>query len=205
VLTVLVRRFGARGLAAAALIAAALAAPFAGIGRLALRGLGTYSSEWVMNASVFGVARAWMEPIAADGLLAARILVAGILVIGLVWLAWRPERSDQDVIEKAGAAVGLLFVLSPVGNPWYVGWVLPFAALLGRVSWVVLSGTMVAYYSFFMTRGWTRGPIGPGGPVVDLRVIEYAPFFLVLAAERWRAIVNGSRWIASRIGARALF
>ncbi|MEO6873171.1 MAG: hypothetical protein ABI233_13285, partial [Chthoniobacterales bacterium] len=49
-------------------------------------------------------------------------------------------------------AMGTALILSPVLHPWYLTWILPFAAWRRAQPWVVLSITMFAYYLFWDER-----------------------------------------------------
>lgn len=114
----------------------------------------------------------------------------------LVWLARGRDEAPPDVLGKAFAAVGALFLVSPVCNPWYCAWLLPFAALFGRVSWVVLASTMIAYYVH-----WTTGSFIVDTPIplvarVDLRLLEYLPFYALLALEELRVRFPPGRLMA---------
>ncbi|MBI4869036.1 MAG: DUF2029 domain-containing protein [Candidatus Wallbacteria bacterium] len=176
------RRYGARGLAAAALAAVLLALPFAGAGASAFVGIKTYGMTWVGNASLFELARAALGGLGDAAPTAAKIALGAAGLAGCLWLSRRPESTPAELALKCLSAEGLLFVLSPVQNPWYCGWMVPLAALSGRVSWLVLSGTMVTYYAYFSTGGYLRSVPGAGFEL-DLRWIEYVPFFALLALE----------------------
>lgn len=177
---------GKRGALACAATIGLFWAPYLGIGAAAFEGLRVYNREWLMNASVFALVRALVERVLAAPVLesiAVTKVALGLALAGfLVHLALRAGDAPRQVVGRSFAAVGALFLLSPVGNPWYCAWVLPFAALSGRVSWVVLSGTMVAYYAYFTHRSYLVAVPALPWPV-DLRVLEYAPFYLILLAE----------------------
>ncbi|MBI3893073.1 MAG: DUF2029 domain-containing protein [Candidatus Wallbacteria bacterium] len=179
------RRFGARGIALAAAALALLAWPYAGDGIRAFAGIGTYGMQWVGNASVFALVAWLFSPLGRLGLstaMAAKVVLGALGAAGLFAVSRRPEATPAQLADKALVAVGMLFVLSPVQNPWYAGWLLPLAALSGRISWLVLSGTMVTYYAWFSASSYWRVVPGLGLPV-DLRWLEYAPFFALLWLE----------------------
>jgi len=211
VLPALIRRIGWQGTLSCLLTILLLWAPYLGIGSKAFEGLRVYNREWVMNASVFSLVREnalrYLDAARADAKptegghalrrskaveqelqitsLAGTKLVMGLILLPfLCWLAVRPDTTPRQIVGKAFAAVAALFILSPVGNPWYCAWLLPFAALFGRVSWVVLSSTMVGYYAFWTFHSYTLSVSGLPWPI-DLRLLEYGPFFLILIVEEW--------------------
>lgn len=203
---VLGRRYGARGLAVFALTVLLLVAPFASAGSRGLEGLMVFSISWMRNASVYALVQGALTRldanpvvvplpraltahaghdavgVALDSFVAAKVLLALVLLAGLTWIARWPDGEGEAMLFKAYAAVALAFLVSPVQNPWYVGWVLPLAVLCGRTSWLALSGTMVAYYAYHTTGTHPRAVPGLGVQV-DMRWIEYLPFFVLLALE----------------------
>jgi hypothetical protein len=115
--------------------------------------------------------RAWMEPAfgvfypgffarAALGLLAAAAL-------GLI--AWRVRDLERAVF----ASLAVLLLLSPTLHPWYLLWVLPFAARARNAAFLYLSFAIVlAYGLLFPMPGLSRGAI---------LSLEYVPFAALLA------------------------
>jgi hypothetical protein len=65
---------------------------------------------------------------ATVGLIAGYVLAAGFVVV-CCWLLWRVWRGRTDWIAGAGWATLAMLVASSSLLPWYVGWVLPLAAL----------------------------------------------------------------------------
>ena len=78
----------------------------------------------------------------------------------------------------ANGVVGL-FLLSPVGNPWYFVCLVPFLAVFPLRSWLLLSGLLSLYYVsfYFLYRGRLE----------TFHVwLEYVPFYGMLAWEWWQ-------------------
>jgi hypothetical protein len=50
-------------------------------------------------------------------------------VVCVMWLVFRVWRGDLDWITGAGWATAALLVTAGLLLPWYVGWLVPFAAL----------------------------------------------------------------------------
>ena len=72
----------------------------------------------------------------------------------------------------------LVFLFSPVQNPWYLCWVVPFLCLFPSRAWILLTGLVSLYYLDFYFdyqdlqsyRSW-------------IEWVEYTPFFLLLGWE----------------------
>jgi hypothetical protein len=103
----------------------------------------------------------------------ARVVLAAALAAGLVAVAARAE----DPVRAAGASIALLLVASPVLHPWYVLWVLPFAALRRDAAFLYLAAAVPFGYALLH-------PVAPFSPPVVL-AIEYAPFGALLVASRF--------------------
>lgn len=104
-------------------------------------------------------------------------LVARVPLLAL--LAWQVARQLRrgSLLAAVLATFGWLVLCSPTVYPWYLLWVLPWAALARAREWVVLSATIFASY---LTQ-----PLGaPYWPWVYVAV--WAPFFLTLViSRRW--------------------
>ncbi len=63
----------------------------------------------------------------------ARLLLAALFLV-LVILAWR----QPNVIVATGSVFEVVLLCSATVYPWYLLWLLPFAALRGHLAWLVL-------------------------------------------------------------------
>jgi hypothetical protein len=100
----------------------------------------------------------------------ARLLLAGLLLI-LVLLAWR----GTDVITATGATFEAVLLCSATVYPWYLLWLLPFAALRGHLAWLVLCCTaFVSYIPQF-----TDIPLMPW-----VFLVCWGPYFLTRGLKR---------------------
>ena len=74
--------------------------------------------------------------------------------------------------------MALVFLLSPVQNPWYLCWVLPFLCIFPWRSWILLTGLVGLYYLEFYFDYQDMRQYIPWIPW-----FEYLPFYLLLAVE----------------------
>jgi hypothetical protein len=70
---------------------------------------------------------------------AARYLAAALLMLALWWLFRRDSGTEAAFLTASANALGASLLLSPVVNPWYVTWILPFAALARHWLWLLFS------------------------------------------------------------------
>lgn len=153
---------------AAVLIAAAVLPVIAASGGIP-PGLVTYGISWEFNGPVYeplwrlldaaGLAPAlhrglealerrtemwyawdWVYPYLYPQLLAKLLLAAGMAAAVLRSLR------ETDPVAGTGRLFGTLLLLSATVYPWYLLWVLPWAALLRQRAWLVLSGLILLSY-----------------------------------------------------------
>ncbi|MBZ0257312.1 hypothetical protein K8I31_14685, partial [bacterium] len=115
-----------------------------------------------------------------DAFLAAKLIAGAAWFSG--WMlaavrAWRRKYDTHDVIGDAFFIIALLLICSPVCNPWYLAWAVPFLCFCPRTSWLYLTSACLMYYAFFTTT--------PSQQFLWVRVLEYCPFYALLIWE-WR-------------------
>ena len=136
----------------------------------------TFAGEWQTNSFVFP----FLHMLTEDRWLANGIIVAclgGAVVIAV----GRNSRGDeQQFLRGCFFVIGLLLLLSPVGNPWYFIWIVPFVCIFPCRSWLLLSGLLGLYYFAFYF--FYRGELETFRWVVWL---EYLPFYGLLMWEWW--------------------
>jgi hypothetical protein len=118
--------------------------------------------------------------------LLAKLLLAG----GMAWAFARSLRV-RDPLAGAGRLFGALLLCSATVYPWYLLWVLPWAALERRVPWLALSALLPLSYL-------PQAAGVPLWPWVFLAI--WAPFFALLGGE---ATARGARQRRARLGAPA--
>ncbi|MCA9402213.1 MAG: DUF2029 domain-containing protein [Candidatus Omnitrophica bacterium] len=151
------------------------------------RGLSTYNQEWSYNSSLFAIIYRVMEEINADWvrtLIPSKVVAAVLYGAGILWLSVRPCAGTVERLHRCLLAVAGLFIINPVGDPWYFCWCIPFLCLFPYRSWILLSGTLIlSYLNFqsiypFVDWNWWGVPV--------LSYVIYVPFLLVWVWEVWR-------------------
>jgi hypothetical protein len=82
----------------------------------------------------------WIYPYLYPQLLAKLLLAAGML------FAVARSLKEADPLAGAGRLFGALLLLSATVYPWYLLWVLPWAALAKHRAWLTLSGLILLSY-----------------------------------------------------------
>ena len=170
-------RTGCGGLAVTSLVIYSGYAPFVSAGSGLWQGSITFAEQWQTNSFVFPLLlQLTSDRWVANGLVV--MCIAGAVIIAL----WRNSRGgDEQFLCGCFFVIGTLLLLSPVGNPWYFTWAIPFVCLFPRLSWLLLSGLLGLYYFvfYFLYRG---------EPDTFQWVIwlEYVPFYMLLAWEWWQ-------------------
>ena len=119
---------------------AALYAPFALGGGTDLYSLLVFAREWEFNSAAFGL------------LTLALPVFEAKLVLGLGcalfwgWYYRRYRRNGRQPVPRGDWVYGLLLAASPVINPWYLLWLLPFAAIFPSVwAWTASMAVLISY------------------------------------------------------------
>ncbi|HEV8231990.1 MAG TPA: glycosyltransferase 87 family protein [Thermoanaerobaculia bacterium] len=98
----------------------------------------------------------------------ARALLGIFLIAALVTIAV----TVKDLELALFASIATLLLVSPTLHPWYLLWVLPFAAKRREPAFVYLcTAAPLAYGLLYPLRGWTP---------LAIRVAEYGPFAALL-------------------------
>jgi hypothetical protein len=174
--------------------------PFIRIGGQMFQGLKTFARHWQNNDSLFALLVYFYESIpgidiggwrpgeTASGWLSANPpvflskITAALILAGAVWFLSRERGSSPDrLLRRMFFLMALVFLLSPVQNPWYLNWILPFLCLFPSRAWILLTGLIGLYYLDFYLDYQDIGQYS-----VWLPWLEFAPFFILLAWERRR-------------------
>lgn len=166
--------------------------PFLEIGAQNFSGLQAYATRWQQNDSIFALLVGFFGwfvesngpvPFSYDlPSLLAKITVALILgAVMLYLLFWRKEVENPEpkaALEPLFIIMALVFLLSPVQNPWYLCWVVPFLCIFPWRAGILLTGLVGLYYLDFYLDYQDLNHYAPWIPW-----FEYIPFYLFLAWE----------------------
>lgn len=148
--------------------------PYLDAGARLWAGLRAYAARWEFNPGAFRL----LEVLLGAGRpprLAAAALVGGAALLAL-GRRWSLERTLFWVL-------GSTLLLTPTLHPWYLLWILPFAALRRSRGWLLLGGLVFFAYGgrdiYHATGSWPQ----PGW----LAAFIYLPPLLVLAHDGLRS------------------
>lgn len=125
-----------------ALTIAVLYAPFMIMGGSDLTSLAIFAREWEFNSALFGLLAAVMDRFDA------RVLLG--LAYAAFWLAYARQfvLRQRLSVPRGDWLFGVLLLVSPVINPWYLIWLLPFAAVYPSAwAWTASLAVLLSYVS----------------------------------------------------------
>ncbi|MDH5762064.1 MAG: hypothetical protein OEZ51_03695 [Nitrospinota bacterium] len=171
--------------------------PFLEIGSQNFSGLKAFATRWQQNDSIFAllvgffglfVESSGPVPFSYDlPSLLAKITVALILgAVMLYLLFWRKEPENPEpkaALEPLFIIMAMVFLLSPVQNPWYLSWIVPFLCIFPWRSGILLTGLVGLYYLDFYFDYQDINQYAPWIPW-----FEYIPFYLFLGWEIWKSM-----------------
>jgi hypothetical protein len=105
----------------------------------------------------------------------ARVTLALLLALALLGIALRV----RDTGTSAFASLGAFLLVSPTLHPWYLLWILPFAAARKEPAFLYLACAVPLSYGLLY-------PLAGMSPAA-IRLVEYGPFALLLAITLWRS------------------
>ena len=119
-------------------------------------GFVAFAQYWRTNSAHFPALEGLFRSILPESLgagsqaaLIAKALLAGCAACIATAIAARPVADGGDLLRRAAATVGALFVLSPVQFPWYALWMLPLLAFLPSLGLLTAVALTSIYYSSF--------------------------------------------------------
>ncbi len=128
--------------------------PFVWPGGADLATLFVFAREWEFNASVFALLGAFLSDPVARGVCGALFLA------GAGWL-WLRSGGDGSAVFPGDRLYGLLLLLSPVVNPWYLLWLLPFAAIRPSPwAWTASVAVLLSYATGLNLEDFAMHPFG---------------------------------------------
>ncbi|MBW1893324.1 MAG: glycosyltransferase [Deltaproteobacteria bacterium] len=138
-----------------------------------------FGDEYAFNGSIHGLLRA-----ATGGITPAtdicKIMLVVSLALGLFF--FHPERRSRfgyDPIQGCLFAFSALLIFAPTVHFWYIAWIIPFAVINQRMSWIVLSLSISLY---FVANGILHHT-GQWDLPVWAQVAEWIPFAIIFFLE----------------------
>ena len=148
-------------------------APFVIAGATDVESLRVFAREWEFNSAAFGLLKSVMRP------LDAKLALGLIFAVFWAHYAVRLVKRGVDEIPRGDWVYGVLLAVSPVINPWYLIWLLPFAAIFPSAwAWTASALILLSYVS-----GTNLGDYGlqPYQQPVWVRVLEFGLILVALA------------------------
>jgi len=167
--------------------------PFLDIGGKTFTGLNTFTASWQNNDSLYAIILWFWSALVSlspetilfnnyplpEFTAKATVAILLLAVAGFLVLHKRKENDEQSV-HHLFVMIALVFLLSPVQNPWYLSWTVPFLCFFPWRSWIFLTGLMGMYYLDFY---FDYQDVGHYAAWIPL--FEYAPFYAYFAYE-WK-------------------
>ena len=163
--------------------------PFMGIGLQIFDGLKAYSLYWQSNDSIFACLLFLFKNLPGDlnnitflsnslPVFLSKLTVVCVLMGVLIWLLLKNTSLIKDpktFLNQFFILMALVFLLSPIQNPWYLCWVVPFLCLFPNRVWILLTGLVGLYYLDFYfdyqeIQSWSQW----------IPWLEYLPFYVLL-------------------------
>ena len=163
--------------------------PFMGIGLQMFEGLKAYSLYWESNDSIFACLVFIFKNLPGNlstvsflsnplPIFLSKLTVISILMGVLIWFLLKNTsliHNPHQFLKQLFIIMALVFLLSPIQNPWYLCWVTPFLCLYPSRPWILLTGLVGFYYldyyfDYQEMQDWTKWTPW----------IEYLPFYLLL-------------------------
>lgn len=107
-------------------------------------GLGAFARDWEFNSSLFALLRPLFGGTGAR--LAGAVLLGGVMAV--LWWRWHRQDGASRRLLPAGERIyAALLVVSPVANPWYFQWLVPFVARRPEAWSVALLASVALSYA----------------------------------------------------------
>ncbi|MEX2264008.1 MAG: hypothetical protein WD696_18795 [Bryobacteraceae bacterium] len=105
-------------------------------------GMRDYARHWTFNAALFR-----LLPVERD----AAMIIGGVaLALLTAWWFRRDDRSEEMLTRQAVWLIGAFLLVTPMFGPWYLTWIIPFAAIRRAWFWLALSATIFLSYHAYL-------------------------------------------------------
>ncbi len=113
-------------------------------------GIRQFESEFAFNGSIHSVFRLILGKISPATFI-CRILFICFMLLGI--MKFNNLVKTKEEFQETDPAIGILYafatlmLLSPTIHLWYLSWILPFAVIRNKISWIILSLTICLYFT----------------------------------------------------------
>lgn len=145
-------------------------------------GVAAYASGWAMNAGLWQLLAALLEPVL--GSTGLRLGLAAAFAAFALLLARTAPARPEDLLRRASAVPAALLLLGPTAYPWYFTWLLPFL-VAAPGSLLLLTATLPLYDLGFALERAGHARLFHG-LVVPLEWIPVWGSLAFSAGRRWR-------------------
>ena len=174
----------ARHWALFAAVLAGLYTPFALSGGTDLESLLVFAREWEFNSAVFGLVTLAVP--AFEARLGLGIVYGGFWGYYYLWY----RRNETRGIPRGDWLYGALLVVSPVINPWYLLWLLPFATVFPSAwAWTASVAVLLSYMTGLNMNDYS---LQAYQQPTWARLAEFGAILLALAWPVFRARLPGA-------------
>lgn len=177
---------------------AAVYAPFALSGGSGLDSLQEFARGWEFNSWLFGLLKTALPP------LEARLALGLAFAAFWGWYYARYVRTPGRHVPRGDWVFGALMAASPVINPWYLLWLLPFAAVFPSIwAWTASLAVLLSYVTGLNLQDFAMHPYAQP---LWVRCLEFGlivcGFGCDLIYRHWR-LRNGRTAVAADFTLRA--
>jgi hypothetical protein len=113
--------------------------------------------------------------------MAARLVVAGLLLLWVVYQTLLRVENDRQWIDRLLLLIAALFLLSPTQFPWYATWMVPLLAISPRKPLLFLPLLLPLYYLWYDFDARGKSDLFHYGIVW----LEFVPVWILIIRE-WR-------------------
>ncbi len=155
-----------------------LYAPFVLSGGTDMESFAVFAREWEFNSMLFAPFSEALGAFRTKALLG--------LGFAVLWISYAVSyRKSGGKVPRGDWLYGALFLISPVINPWYLLWLLPFAAIFPSAwAWTASLAVLISYVTGLNLDDYAMGPYQQP---IWARVLEFVPILLAMGYDvRWR-------------------
>ena len=131
----------------------ALYAPFVLSGGTDMQSLRVFAQKWEFNSALFGLITNLL------GVFETKLVLGLMFAAFWIFYSARYRKDGADSIPRGDWLYGALLLVSPVINPWYLLWLLPFAAIFPSTwAWTASLAVLISYVTGLNLNEYTMQP-----------------------------------------------